>query len=684
MKIKKLSLLGFVLALIISFTGCKNTATMEKANEAYDLYQFTNAISMYKKVVKKEKNPRRKREANFKIAECYRKMNSYQKAEQFYQKAIKAKYPDPIAIYWYADMMRRQEKFEDAIIQFKNYIKENPADPKGQEGVESCERAIQWKKENTRYVVENFKILNSKYNDFSPVYYKNFAMIFSSDREESVGKDLYSWTGLRHVDLWISTPQKGNRKNIKLEKPVTLDAEGTVNTRYNDGTACFDKKMNTMYYTQCNGYKGKEPNCRIFKVSKKGEVWDEPELLQFCNDSAANYGHPSLSPDGKKLYFSSNMKGGYGQHDIWVSTLVSKGKVWGDPVNLGPIINTAGEEMYPFIYTDNKTLYFSSDGHKGIGGLDVYFSVKSDTGNWSEPVNMKSPINSGSDDFSIIVEAGGTKTKGYKGYLASDRPGSRGDDIYNFYMTPLKFNLSGTVYNDKTKEVVPNATVFLKYLDTTLSVKSDRSGFYKFKLDPDVGYDVWAIKDQFFDSKEDTVSTIGLEFSQDFKRDLYLFPFLDTTFELEGIYYDLDKWNLRPESVKVLDSLYNILIKHPYIVIEIGSHTDCRASYAYNDTLSKKRAQSVVDYLIYKGIPMDRMEPHGYGERDLAIKKCACENNEGEGMNCTEEEHQANRRTTFKVLRSDYVYGANQEPPKQDKPNQNKNINKPQIPKQNQ
>ena len=264
---------------------------------------------------------------------------------------------------------------------------------------------------------------------------------------------------------------------------------------------------------------------------------------------------------------------------------------------------------------------------------------------------MKSPINSGSDDFSIIVEAGGTKTKGYKGYLASDRPGSRMDDIYNFYMTPLKFNLSGTVYNDKSKEVVPGATVHLRINDTqTITTIADKSGFYKYKLEPDYTYKVWATKEMFFDSKEDSVSTVGLEFSQDFKRDLYLFPYLDTTFELEGIYYGLDSYALRPAAMKVLDSLYTILIKHPYIVIEIGSHTDCRATYAYNDTLSKKRAQSVVDYLIYKGIPMDRMEAKGYGEHDLAIKKCACENNEGEGLDCTEAEHQANRRTTFKVL----------------------------------
>jgi len=658
MGVRTISLVSLFFALTIILSSCSTTGSLEKANEAYDLYQFTTAVDMYKKVYKKTKDKKIRYDINVKIADAYKNMSEYKRAETQYKKAQKYTSSDPICIYNEADMMRNQEKYEEALIKFKDYVREVPGDEKGQASVDACEMALKWKNGKTRYVVENFKPLNSRSNDFSPVFYKRGAMIFTSDMEGTTGGKAYEWTGESHTDLFIAN--KSRKRNLdRLEKPVRIDEDEIVNTKFNEGTACFDKRMTTMYYTQCNDAKGKGHNCRIFATRKKGKVWGEPEPLSFCNDSFIMYAHPTLSPDGNKLYFVSDMEGGQGGLDIWVSSYVKRGRTWGDPVNLGSVINTDGNEMFPFSYT-NKRLYFSSTGHPGIGGLDIFYSEKGDDGKWSEPVNMKSPVNSGGDDFGIIVEPGGTVAKGYKGYFSSNRPGSRGDDIYRFYMTPLEYNLSGTIFNLKTKEIIPGATVSLVINDTlNLTATSDNSGYYTFKLDPENEYAVSAYKKYFFDSEEKFVSTTGLEFSEDFVRDLYLDPFITEAIELEGIYYDLDKYDLRPESMVILDSLYNILMKHPYIVIELASHTDCRATYEYNIELSNNRAQAVVDYLVWKGIPLDRMEPKGYGETQLA-NNCSCENGEGPGIDCTEDQHQQNRRTTFQILRTDYEYGSEQ------------------------
>jgi peptidoglycan-associated lipoprotein len=667
MNIRKFLVLLFILSLFESMIGCKNTASLENANRAYELYQFNLAIDLYKKVTRKVKDKEKRNEIYLKMADSYRNMSEYKRAQSYYERALKDKKCDPYYNYMVGDMLMRQEEYDEAIIAFQKYVREYPGDEKGQQAIEMCEKAIKWQEEKTRYVVEQFKILNSKDNDFAPMFYKKGAMILTSDREGVTGRKEYVWTGRQHTDIFISEKGRARRgKDARLEKPVRIDEDEIVNTKFNEGVVTFDSRMTTMFYTQCNDAKGKGHNCRIFVSKKRGRSWGEPEVLPFCTDSFVKYGHPALSPNGKKLYFVSDMEGGFGGHDIYMSSFVRRGSTWSDPVNLGPTINTEGNEMYPYSYT-NKRLYFSSDGLPGIGGLDIFYSEREEN-EWTEPINMKSPINSGGDDFGIIIEPGGTVARGYKGYLSSNRPGSRGDDIYRFYMTPLEYTLSGTVFNIKTKEIIPDATVTLTINDSTkVTVQTDETGGYKYILEPENDYSVFAYKKYFFDSKDEYCSTVGLEFSEDFIRDLYLDPFLDTTITLEGIFYDLDKWDLRPESMVILDTLYQIMTAHPYIVIEIGSHTDCRATYEYNDELSQKRAQSVVDYLTYKGIPMDRLEAKGYGERMLT-NNCSCEGGEGPGRSCTEEEHQQNRRTTFRILRTDYEYGESPAPDPRENP----------------
>jgi outer membrane protein OmpA-like peptidoglycan-associated protein len=347
------------------------------------------------------------------------------------------------------------------------------------------------------------------------------------------------------------------------------------------------------------------------------------------------------------------MPGGQGGKDIWMTTYSKRSRSWGDPVNLGTTINTEDDEMFPFIHEDG-TLYFSSNGHTGLGGLDIFYT-KGEATDWSDPINMKTPINSGADDFSVILE----KDK-ESGYFSSNREGGRGqDDIYRFYMNPLIFNLSGVVRNQKTKEVLRNAYVTITSSSDTgkIILKTDESGSYKLRLKSKTDYELFSAKQYFFDSKVFYQTTKGLEVSTDLVQDIDLIPMdLNSTFTLEGIYYDLDKADLRPASRLILDTLVMTLNKYPNVRIELGSHTDCRADSSYNINLSQRRADSAVAYIISKGIDSLRIVSKGYGENQL-VNGCACEgpNEAIQGRKCSEEEHQLNRRTTVKFLDLNYT-----------------------------
>ena len=321
------------------------------------------------------------------------------------------------------------------------------------------------------------------------------------------------------------------------------------------------------------------------------------------------------------------------------------------------MINTSGKDMYPYIF-ENNTLYFASDGHPGLGGMDLFESTW-DGEKWSEPKNLKPPMNSSGDDFSIGMYRD-RKTKNIEGHFASNRsdnPGKTDDNLFSFNLLPLEFTLSGTVYWVEKNEAVANAEVTLNIIEEEsgepLTVPTNEEGKYFYELEPEKDYTVKGNKEGFFASQVKEVSTVGYELSENFIRDLYIKKIPPSEIKLEGIYYGLDSFNLRKSSLTVLDSLYDILTQNPTLVIELASHTDCRATYDYNEELSQKRADTVVKYLTWKGIDRERMEPKGYGESKL-VNDCACEGGSGKGRSCTEEEHQANRRTTFRVLRADY------------------------------
>lgn len=682
MKICRLLFTIFIATVLMASNSFAQKNWAQDADNAFKYQQYYEAVALYKKAITKiKKNKAEKARCTFQVAECYRLSNDTKQAEVWYKKAIASKYPDVIATLYYADMLKINEKYDDAVVQYNTYKEQAPDDKRGSQGAESCTLAQQWKDNPTRYEVENCKQFNTKDMDFAATYAdkKYKLLIFTSTREGSTGSDYDVWTGQNFSDLFLTA-----RDNKGAWSTPTSVGEN-INTKFNEGAACLNDKCNEMYFTRCSYEKDKVVKCQLYYAKKKGTSWDVPEVISLGPDSFT-YGHPTLSNDELTLYFASNLDDGYGGKDIWMAKRTKKSKVWDKPVNLGKNVNTSGDEMYPFL-RDDGVLFFSSNGLLGMGGLDI-FKVEKVGENFGIPENLKYPMNSSGDDFAIIFEG-----KLEKGYLSSNRKGGKGsDDIYSFYQPPLLFTLQGTVCNDSSKttpkEMIKGAIITLTGSDGTIVIDTtDALGAYKFDNTQFMGNTSYVIEvkaKKYFGAKGKE-STLLLERSKDFVHDFCLIPIPPTPIVLPEIRYGLDQYILEPQYQDSLNGLIETLNNNPTFVIELGSHTDARGSLEYNDTLSYNRAKSVVDYLISKGIPGDRMVPHGYGERVPRILNrdiIMTEYVKGgvlvtmktpitftKGTVLTEDyinqfsgneskfeaAHQLNRRTEFKVLREDYV-----------------------------
>lgn len=651
MKNKPIRFLIFVFCLSATISACSKK-TVKDAEEAWTKKEYSKSADIYRSIyrsIPKED----KAEVAFKIAEGYRLYNNYRNALRWYQRADKAKY-GPDAVLMQARMQKRQEEYAEAIILFNKYLKDEPNDEQAKKDLKGAELALKWKEsqECILFKVENVKRLNSNKSDYCAYPMKKDGLIFTSDREGGVSRSTYGWTGGGYHDLWVSTFKK-RRGRITINKPVLL--KGTANTKYNDGTPTLNSKGSIMYYTQCGGADGKVKTCQIFQSNRKGrDNWDDPIMLPFC-DTSYTYGHPSLSPDGRTLYFSSNMPGGFGGKDIWMVKFVKRGKTWTDPINLGPAINTKDDEMYPSISPDGTTLFFSSNGHVGMGGLDMFKSTG--TGDeWSEPENLKYPLNSGADDFSLVYKYKDNTS----GYFTSNRNGGRGaDDIWEFFPVPQEFKISGVVKDCKTGLPVKNAGVFISNDKDSnkIVLRTDKNGFYSMPLTRDVSYELYADKNEDFytGSIQAIQSTKNLICSKDLVQNFEMCRLdLERMFNVRGILYDLDKAFIREDAAKILDdSVVSLLKRFPTVTIELGSHTDCRASHEYNRDLAQRRADSAVAYIISRGIDSARLVAKGYGEDSLYVKKCKCDLSDTRNI-CTEWEHQLNRRTTVRITSVDY------------------------------
>lgn len=649
------SLVLSTLFLAVTISGCKS-ASMKKSNESFELAEYAKASDMYKQVYKNNKTTKEdKQKSAFRAAEGYRLNHDPDNAEKWYSTAIRRGVKDPIVTFRMGEAQMRQGKYTEALQNFQDYKKQVPEDKRTDVYIKGCEMALKDQNRKSRVTIDLFKeASDSKVDDFSPMWAdrKHNAIMFTSDREEGENKRAYNWTGRMHTDVWVVN-KEGKRGRVRWTPPVLVEG---LNSDYNDGVVTFDRRFSTMYYTQCNGPEGKEKTCKIYEARRRGGEWDvNPEPLPFCSDSF-NCGHPALSPDGSKLYFASDMLGGYGNpdedvektKDLYVVNFVRRGRTWSDPVNLGPTINTRGNEAFPYIH-DDGTLFFSSDGHPGFGGLDL-FSTTGSGQEWEKPENLLGPFNSYHDDFGIIMEP-----DKMSGYFTSNR--NRGDDdIYSFSVEPMYFALSGQVTNCDNGEAIANALVIISNdLDSSkIRLYTDSKGYYQTDLGENVNYEVFAQKrdEYFYDSKPKYVSTVGLEQSTSFVKDFCLKNQCNDIFVLP-IYYGLDSANLRGESRKVLDDLILTLSKYPKMKVELGSHTDCRSSFEYNRALSQRRADSAVAYIIENGINPFRLEARGYGESQL-VNQCECEG--GKVVPCSEDEHQLNRRTTVKVVNCNFVF----------------------------
>ena len=656
MQLKNKVIYSILALLAITFYGCK--VTMEQARDEFDKHNYAVAADKFKKAMSGDVTKKDKIEASFKAGEAYRFNHNSKNALKWYAKAERYGMKDPILLYRQGEMMMEQGQYNEAIKKFKEYKKLRPTDKEVDNLIEGAELALKCADKRTRYVIDNFKVANeSKIDDRVPRYAnkKHTAIMFTSDRPEGESKKQHRWTGRGFEDIYI-VEKKGKRGRQKWQHPRLVEGF----TEYNEGAMTFNNRYNTMYITQCNGTNGKGLDCKIYEAKKRGDKWEmSPAHLPFCQDSF-NYGHPALSPDGKKLYFVSDMPGSLQNEDkeslertkdIWVSNYVKRGRTWGPPINLGPTVNTTGNELFPYVHADG-TLYFSSDGHPTLGGLDIFYTKQlSDNAiDWEKPTNMECPINSQMDDFGIILDANKEH-----GFFSSDR--AKGDDdIYEFSMTPLVIILKGTVTDCDSKLPLKNALVVItNNVDSTkIRLRTDERGYYETPLKPEVKYEVHASKreDYYYDAESKFVSTEGIDLSTEFVKDFCMNNQCDDVFVLP-IYYGLDSAFLRKESKRVLDGLVDKLKRYPKMKVELGSHTDCRASYQYNIDLSQRRADSAVNYIVERGINPFRLEARGYGE-SMLTNHCECEGTNV--VRCSEEEHQENRRTTVTVVNCKYEF----------------------------
>jgi len=665
-----LIVVGVLLMVQITAFGQRNPA--RAADEAFEAQRYSVAIDKYKKAYTKvKKNKEEKNRITARLAECYRLTANYKRAEISYKQLVRRDWQkrNPEILLQYAEMLKINGKYEDAIEQYHAYSERVPDDARGEEGAETAALIPQWIENPSKYEVSNIKKINSRESDFAPAFTnENYNEIaFGSTRDGATGKQTDEWTGQNFSDIFVA---KKDRKD-EWGTPVLFDKSETVNTDANEGTPAFaGQNFKNLYFTRCHNDVKQESGCQVYLSKRTGRNWGTPEMVEIRGiDTMSVIGQPTVSESELIIYFAADRKGGFGGKDIWVALRDSKTEGFKRPMNIGEVINTAGDEMFPYLRNDT-TLYFASDGHGGMGGLDIFVTIIDTAGNWGEPVNLKYPMNSTFDDFGIVFHP-----EEEWGFLSSNRKGSRGlEDIWYFIEPPLLFSIEGTITDDRSLFAVENAAVKLVGSDgLSVTAISNQDGYYSFgnsQVKANTTYEIIVSKPNYLNSKA-SLTTVGVEFSKDFTKDIILQPIPAEPVVLPDILYDLAKWDLKPQYQDSLQGLIQTLRDNPNLVIELASHTDFRDSQERNDVLSQRRAQSAVDYLIIRGIEPARLVAKGYGERVPRKLKSDFNRNgvkfekgsvlDEEFINSLgsdkekEAAHQLNRRTEFRVLRKDYV-----------------------------
>lgn len=621
-----------IFSIIVLATSCSKV-TYKEAMHKFEQGYYGQSADMFETVSKKSKSKEEKQNAIFYAAESYRLNNDYEKAKRMYEKVLAKDPKNTRALLMHANMLKKLQMYREAMDAYDKYLDEVPGDSMATNKRIGCELALSWTPDSSRFVVANFKPANTKLNDWAPMIgaKKDNILYFASDREEGKSKKIYPGTMNYWSDIWY-IEKTGRKGKEKWGNPVFVER---ASSKYNEGAVTFDSRYSSMYMTQCGGMDGKSEKCAIYSMKRVGTEWEIGEPLDFCKeDTAHSYGHPALSPDGTKMYFSSDRENGHGGFDIWMVSYSKRSRSWGEPVNLGPTINTRNNEYFPYLNQHDNSLYFSSDGWPGIGGLDIFKAkATEDVLVWTDLENLREPLNSGGDDFGITF----LENNANQGYFTSNRGDRRNnDDIYSFDIKPLIITITGVVTDCNTKKPLVGATVTISNdKDTShMVLKTDANGSYRAVLKEETNYEIVAKypEEYYFDGEPVIRTTRGIKFSTELIQDFCLENPLDKLLTLP-IFYDLDSARIRPDASKVLDGFAkDILLKYPKLSAEFGSHTDCRASVAYNENLAQRRADSAVNYLVKMWkIDPKRIVAKGYGETEL-VNDCKCEGSEVTGF----------------------------------------------------
>jgi len=649
--------LALFFLLTVFLGGCGAAKYGRDAMLSHEIGEYYKAIEKYRKASRKEKDRVKRMLYAFEMAECYRSIGDYERAELYYKSAISRGYADEIAIFHHAEMLRASQQYEESIETYRVYLDSVPNDERALAGLEAIQKTQDWVANPSRHIINPIKELNSRASDYSPVFVagRDNEIVFTSTRKGSTGKRESMITGQSYADLFRAT--FGVQKQ-KWEEPKLLDESLMVNSMDEEGGATLSSTGEQMIFTRCRYDKSQALGAELYETSQSRGSWSNPIKVEVVGDSIIA-AHPALNEDESVLYFVSDMMGGFGGKDIWRAE--KAGGTYSKPVNLGKAINTPGDEMFPFV-RDNGDLYFASNYHIGMGGFDIFVANKDELGNWTIE-NMGSPMNSPADDFGIGYVVGENK-----GMFSSNRKGSRGDDIYSFLVPPKIYSVEGEVFNKETKSKIDGATVRIIGTDGTNLKMRTKNGKFQLKLKPETEYIFAAFKDGFLRDKA-TANTIGMADSRDFVFELFLTP-TDAPIKVENINYEFASWELLPESKIALDTVVQVLVFNPTITVELMAHTDHVGGDEFNSDLSQKRAQSVVDYLIEKGINPQRLVAKGYGEtwpklitRNLAKQHDFLKRNdeltEEFILKLTTEQQEIataiNRRTEFRVLSTDFI-----------------------------
>ncbi len=662
MRIRILILITLLLSML-ALSSCSLSRRLKKADMKYEIGEYATAAVIYKRIL--PRIPLKEKDliadVSAKMGNCYRLINLNVKAEGAYRKALRGNIADSTAYLYYGEVLRKTKRYSEARNLYQKFLSYDAENDWAKNGIFSSENAKKWEKAKSPFVVKVASELNSRRSEFCPVVDEDGSTVyFSSSRENpATGNKTSKITGLRNNDIFIA------KKNIsgKWEKPIPLGEE--INTEFDEGCCCFSSDGKTMFFTRARYVPGVSLGAEIYYSQRVGGEWTEPKKITIINDSSKSVAHPAISPDNRYLYFVSDMRGGFGGKDLWRSMRINDAE-WGPPENLGSDVNTSGDEMFPSFKSDGS-LYFSSNGLPGFGGLDIFKANiiennYADTLAWTVK-NMLMPINSSEDDFGISFK-GNTDN----GYFSSNRNEPKGyDKIYSFEVPVVEYTVEGKVI-DSNKEPISDAIIrIIGDNGSNAKIRVKKDGSYSYKLEKEVNYIMQATarghineKNNIatFDSKNTKITNLNFRLAA-----------IGKPVNIDNIFYEFGKFTLSPQSEEALKGLVKMLEDNPHITIEIGAHTDMVGTTESNAILSTKRAESVVEFLVSSGIERERLDAKGYGKSKPVVVDAEMAllhdfMKEGDVLNepfilkLTEPQkeiaNKINRRTEFMVLKTTY------------------------------